>query len=107
MKLKTGPILFALVVALLLLNSTAFFVQETEHVIITEFGKYKRTISTPGLNFKTPFTQTIIRVERRILASDAARYVSGVVLPVDGGWSLSGATVAMAGAAAAAGRSSR
>lgn len=41
------------------------------------------------------------------LASDAARYVSGVVLPVDGGWSLSGATVAMAGAAAAAGRSSR
>ncbi|MCB9793152.1 MAG: SDR family oxidoreductase [Alphaproteobacteria bacterium] len=30
------------------------------------------------------------------LASHAARYVSGAVLPVDGGWSLSGASVAMA-----------
>ncbi len=38
------------------------------------------------------------------LASEAARYVSGVVLPVDGGWSLSGAQVSMAAVAAAAGK---
>lgn len=36
------------------------------------------------------------------LASPLASYVSGVVLPVDGGWSLAGASVAMAGIAHAA-----
>lgn len=36
------------------------------------------------------------------LASPLVAYVSGVVLPVDGGWSLAGASVAMAGIAHAA-----
>jgi NAD(P)-dependent dehydrogenase (short-subunit alcohol dehydrogenase family) len=32
-----------------------------------------------------------------LLASPLAAYITGVVLPVDGGWSLGGATVAWAG----------
>ncbi len=57
--------------ALVVVASSALFVDETEHVIITQFGEYKRTISTPGLTFKLPFAQDAIRIEKRIMASDA------------------------------------
>ena len=30
----------------------------------------------------------------KVLSSDAAQYISGVVLPVDGGWSVAGASAA-------------
>ena len=60
-----------IVVGLVLASSSAIFVDETEHIIITQFGEYKHTISTPGLAFKLPLAQTAIRVEKRILASDA------------------------------------
>ncbi|MEQ9323083.1 MAG: protease modulator HflC, partial [Polyangiaceae bacterium] len=65
--LIAGVVLVALVVA----YSAALFVDETEHIIITQFGEYKRTLSEPGLAFKIPFAQTAIRIEKRILASDA------------------------------------
>ena len=65
--------LIALIVAVVLMvaYSGAIFVDETAHIIITQFGEYKHTFSEPGLKFKIPFAQTEIRIEKRILASDA------------------------------------
>lgn len=60
-----------LAVAALAGASAVLFVDETEVVIITQFGEYKRTLVKPGLAFKTPFIQTDIRIDRRIQASDA------------------------------------
>lgn len=63
-------ILALLVVAAFIANSALFVVDETELAIVTQFGEYKRSIDRPGLFYKTPFTQTVSRVERRILVSD-------------------------------------
>jgi len=53
-------------------------VDESEQVIVTQFGEYIRTIQKPGLAFKTPFLHSAIRFDRRLLVSDApeAEYLS-------------------------------
>jgi len=64
--------LFPLVVAaFLLVPQLLFIVDETDQVIITQFGEYKRTDREPGLYVKLPFIQVVHRFEKRILSSDA------------------------------------
>jgi membrane protease subunit HflC len=68
---KSSAIGLLIAIILLVGWSTAFVVDETDQVIITQFGQYKRTINEPGLYFKIPLAQTIVRMERRIMSSDA------------------------------------
>ena len=55
------------VAALFVLSSTLFTVQQTQQVLITQFGQPIRTINTPGLHVKIPFIQTVIAFDRRLL----------------------------------------
>jgi membrane protease subunit HflC len=71
MNSKTTAIGLLLAIVLIVGWSTTFVVDETDQVIITQFGQYKRTISEPGLYFKIPLAQTVVRMERRIMSSDA------------------------------------
>ncbi len=57
----------AAVVVLVLLLSSVFEVNQTEQVLLTQFGKSVRVISEPGLHFKLPFVQTAITFDRRLL----------------------------------------
>lgn len=63
-------VLFA-ALAIALLGSSLFVVQEQEVAIVTQFGEFKRSLDRPGLHFKIPFTQTVHRMERRIVSSDS------------------------------------
>jgi membrane protease subunit HflC len=69
--------LVGLLLALFLLSSSLYTVDETEQVFITEFGK---PVGTPinadpakneaGLHFKKPFIQQVNRIEKRVLEWD-------------------------------------
>jgi membrane protease subunit HflC len=67
--MKAG-IVALVVVALFVGLQSMFVVDEGELAIVTQFGEFKRTVSNPGLYFKTPFAQTVTRMERRVMGSD-------------------------------------
>ncbi|WP_431301396.1 protease modulator HflC [Sediminicoccus sp. BL-A-41-H5] len=59
------------VAALFVAASSFFTVQQTQQVLITQFGQPIRVIQTPGLNMKVPFIQTVIVFDRRLLDFEA------------------------------------
>ena len=70
--MKTGKIILPLIIVL---AATAFFsifiVKEINQAIVLQFGDPKRIILKPGLNFKIPFIQNVVFLDKRILNLDA------------------------------------
>ena len=61
-----------LAIAMILLAGSLFTVDETKQAIITQLGKYVKTVNEPGLHFKVPFLQNVHKFEDRVLEYDAA-----------------------------------
>ena len=51
---------------------TLFTVYETQQALVLEFGKAKRVIDKPGLNYKVPFIQNVVFLDKRLLDLDSA-----------------------------------
>ena len=47
-----------------------FIIKEVNQAIVLQFGDPKRIISKPGLNFKIPFIQNVVFLDKRILNLD-------------------------------------
>ncbi len=61
-----------LALALILLGlSSVFVVQQTQQALVLQFGEPKRVIQDPGLQFKIPFLQEVVFLDKRILTLDA------------------------------------
>lgn len=65
-------ILVLIAISILLGLSSVFIVDETEQVVILQFGKPVRNITKPGLNIKVPFPfQEKITFDNRLLEYDS------------------------------------
>jgi membrane protease subunit HflC len=56
-----------LVVVFIALDASLFTVDQTQQVLITQFGNPVRLITQPGLYVKIPFVQTVIPFDKRLL----------------------------------------
>ncbi len=52
--------------------NSAFIIDQSKQVIITEFGKLVKIYTSPGLHFKIPFIQSTYFYEKRVLNCDVS-----------------------------------
>jgi len=69
--MKAARFIFPVII---LIAATIFFsvfiVKEVNQAIVLQFGDPKRIITKPGLNFKVPFIQNVVFLDKRILNLD-------------------------------------
>src|SRR5213592_226226 len=59
--------LFVLFVVLIVGYSAVFTVAQTQQALVVRLGEPIRVVTEPGLNFKAPFIDTVISIDKRIL----------------------------------------
>ncbi|ROU00131.1 protease modulator HflC [Histidinibacterium lentulum] len=67
---KTAFLIPILVVAIALVFSSLFVVDEREKGLVLRFGRVVQVKETPGLYFKVPFIDEVVRYDDRILSRD-------------------------------------
>jgi len=69
--MKIKKFLLPIIIALsLLVFLSIFVVKEVNQAIVLQFGNPKQIILKPGLNFKVPFIQNVVFLDKRILNLD-------------------------------------
>jgi membrane protease subunit HflC len=59
--------LIVLLVIIIIGYSSVFTVAQTEQVLVVRLGEPVRVVTDPGLNFKAPFIDSVISIDKRIL----------------------------------------
>ena len=67
---KTGYLIPAAFVVVVILLSSVFIVDEREKALVLQFGRVVAVKEDPGLAFKMPLIQEVVRYDDRILSRD-------------------------------------
>ena len=71
--MRIGKFIIPLVVIIgVVVFQSLFIVQEISQAIVLQFGDPKKIITKAGLNFKLPFIQNVVYLDKRILNLDSA-----------------------------------
>ncbi|NQY83096.1 MAG: protease modulator HflC [Alphaproteobacteria bacterium] len=73
-KSKLGVVLILVAALAFVGYNSVFAVSETKQVIVLQFGKVKRVVTSPGLNFKLPFVEQLISYDDRVLDLDPPNF---------------------------------
>ena len=76
--MKSFTFVLALAVLVAIAVGSAFVVDTTEYAVVTRFGRPVRTYTTPGLRFRIPFVDQVVRLDARLLMTEppAAEYLT-------------------------------
>jgi len=61
---------FIAVAVLILLFTSMFILDQTQQAVVLRFGKIMRVVKDPGLHFKQPFVDNVVKFEKRMLIYD-------------------------------------
>ena len=70
MNKKLTPIIIVLVIGIFVVLQAFFTVDETEVAIVTTFGEFKQSNTSPGLKMKTPFIDSVTKFDKRLQRVD-------------------------------------
>ena len=81
--MKASLLLIVVLALVIVAGSGLYTVSETEQVVITQFGMpVGEPVKKAGLHWKTPFIQTVNRLDKRVLKKAFAAYLALTALSV-------------------------
>ncbi|SHE44454.1 protease FtsH subunit HflC [Marinitoga hydrogenitolerans DSM 16785] len=59
-----------LVVVILFVYTSLFIVNQEQQAVVLRFGQIQKVVTEPGIRFKTPFIDNVVKFERRLMLYD-------------------------------------